>query len=228
MSNVIGKIGFRFNPDVKRPDPKWSKMLVENYATCNLSDGMNKLYTMDMGVQQLFCEKRMAGPAITVKCCSGDNLGLHMAMNYVKPGDVIVVETQGGFGYAVCGDIMISCMIKMGVAGLVVDGCIRDIETVKNMGMPVFARGTVCGAGHKDGPGEVNFPIACGGVVVNPGDIVFGDENGIVVIPQDDIEDAIKGADNKLKFEAKRKKEIEDGLLVRQGMEEILKAKGVI
>jgi RraA family protein len=193
-----------------------------------LSDGMNKFYTMDMGIRQLFSAKKMAGPAVTVKCSSGDNLALHKSFEYIKPGDVLVVETQGAYSHAVCGDIMVSVMIKLGVAGLIVDGCIRDIETIKNMGMPVFARGTICGAGHKDGPGEVNFPIACGGIVVNPGDLVFGDENGVVCIPQDDIEEAIAGAEKKLSQDNKRCEEIAQGKLMRPGLDDILRAKGVI
>lgn len=224
---IVGKLGFRYIAEIDRPDPKWSEKLLE-YATCNISDGLNKLYTMDCGIRQMFPSRKFAGPAVTVKVRSGDNFMLHKAISLVQPGDVLVVETQGCNAYAVCGDLMVSCMDKLGVAGLVVDGTVRDIETLREIGMPVFARGTVCGAGDKEGPGEVNFPIACGGVVVNPGDLILGDDNGIVVVPKDDIEEAIAGADKKLAVEAKRRKEIAAGQYVKGGLDDIMRAKGII
>ena len=138
------------------------------------------------------------------------------------------METQRGFGYAVCGDIMISIMLKLGVAGLIVDGCIRDIENVRNMGLPVFARGTVCGSGHKDGPGEVNFPIACGGIVVNPGDLIFGDENGVVCVPKEDIEETMANAAKKKAQDEARIAGIERGEIIRPGLDDYLRAKGII
>lgn len=223
----VGRIGFRYTQEIRRPEPKWAKKLLD-YSTCNISDGMDKLYTMDCGIRQMFPSSRFAGPAVTVKVRSGDNFMLHKAISMVQPGDVLVVETQGCNAYAVCGDLMVSCMAKLEVAGLVVDGTVRDIETLREIGMPVFARGTVCGAGDKDGPGEVNFPIACGGVVVNPGDLVMGDDNGVVVVPQDDVEAVIAGADKKLAIEAKRRKEIAAGQYVKGGLDEIMRAKGII
>jgi regulator of RNase E activity RraA len=224
---ITGKLGFRYIEDIERPDPQWAKKL-ENYSACNISDGLNKFYTMDYGIRQMFPSRKLAGPAVTVKVRSGDNFMLHKAIGLTKPGDVLVVESQGGFGYAVCGDIMVSCMDKLGLGGLVVDGTVRDLDALRRIGMPVFARGTVCGAGDKDGPGEVNFPVACGGVVINPGDLVFGDENGVVVIPRDDIEEVFAGADKKIAAEAKRYAEIAAGQYVKGGLDDVMKAKGAI
>lgn len=224
---IVGKVGFRYIEEIDRPDPGWSEKLL-GYATCNISDGLNKLYTMDCGIHPLFPSRRFAGPAVTVKVRAGDNFMLHKAISLVKPGDVLVVETQGCNAYAVCGDLMVSCMDKLGVAGLVVDGTVRDIETLREIGMPVFARGTVCGAGDKEGPGEVNFPIACGGVVVMPGDLILGDDNGVVVVPKDDIEEVIAGADKKLAMEARRRQEIANGQYVKGGLDELMRAKGII
>jgi RraA family protein len=227
MSKIVGKLGFRYIEEIERPDPKWAEKLLR-YSTCNISDGLNKLYTMDFGIRQMFPCRKMAGPAVTVKVRSGDNFMLHKSFALVKPGDVLVVDSQGCNSYAVCGDIMVSCMDKLGVAGLVVDGTVRDIDALRKIGLPVFARGTVCGAGDKDGPGEINFPVACGGVVVNPGDLVFGDENGVVVVPMEDIEEAFKWADEKVAAEEKRYAEIAAGQYVKGGLDEIMKAKGAI
>lgn len=224
---IVGKIGFRYIADIERPGPAWAEKLM-NYTACNISDGLNKFYTMDCGIRQMFPSRKFAGSAVTVKVRAGDNFMLHKAISLVRPGDVLVVETQGGNSYAVCGELMVGSMEKLGVAGLVVDGTVRDIEVLREIGMPVFARGTVCGAGDKDGPGEVNFPIACGGVSVNPGDLVFGDENGVVVIPKDDIEEVLAAADKKLAQEEKRHAEIASGIYVKSGLDEVMKSKGVI
>ncbi len=224
---IVGKLGFRYIEDIERPDAGWVKKLL-GYSTCNISDGLNKFYTMDCGIRRMFPSSKLAGPAVTVKVRAGDNFMLHKAISLVQPGDVLVVECQGGNGYAVCGDLMVASMHKLGLAGIVVDGTVRDIRELAEIGMPVFARGTVCGAGDKDGPGEVNFPVACGGVVVNPGDLVFGDENGVVVIPRDDIEETIAGADKKLVVDEKRRAEIAAGIYVKGGLDEHMRAKGVI
>lgn len=226
-NKIVGKIGFRYIEDVERPDPRWSKILMD-YASCNISDGLNKFYSMDCGIHQMFPCSKFAGPAVTVKVRSGDNFMLHKALEIVKPGDVLVVETQGCNAYAVCGDLMVSCMDKLGVVGIVVDGAVRDIATLREIGMPVFARGTVCGAGDKDGPGEINFPVACGGVVVNPGDLVMGDEDGVVVVPKNDIEEVIEGANKKLDIEAKRREEISGGKYVKSGLDDFMRSKGAI
>lgn len=226
-NKVIGKLGFRYIEEIDRPDQKWSVKLLE-YASCNVSDGLNKLYSMDCGIHQIFPCSKFAGPAITVKVRSGDNFMLHKALELVKPGDVLVVETQGCNAYAVCGDLMVSCMDKLGVVGIVVDGTVRDISTLREIGMPVFARGTVCGAGDKDGPGEVNFPIACGGVVVNPGDLILADEDGVVVVPKNDVEEAIEGANKKLANEKIRREEIANGKYVKSGLDEFMRSKGAI
>jgi RraA family protein len=226
-NNIIGRLGFRYIREIDRPDQNWSTKLLE-YASCNISDGLNKLYSMDCGIRQMFPSRKFAGPAVTVKVRSGDNFMLHKALELVRPGDVLVVETQGCNAYAVCGDLMVSCMDKLGVVGIVVDGTVRDIATLREIGMPVFARGTVCGAGDKDGPGEVNFPIACGGIVVNPGDLILADEDGVVVVPKYDIEEAIEGADKKLATEKKRREEIAGGKYVKSGLDEFMRTKGAI
>jgi len=221
MVGIVGKLGFRYRKDIERADPKWRREL-ERYAAANLSDGLNKLYTMDCGIRQLFPARKMIGTAITVKVRSGDNFMLHKAMDLVQPGDVLVVDTQGCNAYAVAGEIMVTCMDKLGVAGLVVDGTVRDVLELEKIGMPVFARGSVCGAGDKDGPGEVNFPIACGGVVVNPGDYVVGDADGVVVIPKEDVEEALKGAAKKVANEAKRHEQIAAGQYCKPGLDQLI------
>lgn len=222
-----GTIGFRFIEDIERPGEEILKKL-EPFSAANLSDGMNKFYTMDSGISQMFPSAKMIGPAITVKVRSGDNLMLHKAIGLAKKGDVIVVETQHCNGYALMGELMGTSMAKVGVAGVVIDGTVRDLKDLTEIAMPVYARGTVCGAGDKDGPGEVNYPICCGGVVVNPGDIIVGDEDGVVVIPKDDILEVIEKTQKKTGYEEKRRIEIQEGKVIKKDINEILRIKGVI
>lgn len=216
---IHGKIGFRYIEDIERADPEIVQR-AKNYSAANLSDGMNKFYTMDYGIKQMYDVSKMVGTAVTVKVRSGDNLMLHKALGLIKPGDVLVVETQGGNNYAVAGELMVRCMKEIGLAGMVVDGTVRDLDECKKIGLPIFARGTVCGAGDKMGPGEVNFPVACGGVVVMPGDIVVGDKDGVVVIPKEDANDVFSAADKKLAAEKKRHIEIDNGIYVKPDVEE--------
>ena len=228
MSREIhGKIGFRYIEDIERANPEIVQK-AHNYAAANLSDGMNKFYTMDYGIKQMYDSPKMVGSAVTVKVRSGDNLMLHKALGLIKPGDVLVVETQGGNNYAVSGELMGRCMKELGLAGMVVDGTVRDLDECKKLGLAIFARGTVCGAGDKMGPGEVNFPISCGGVVIMPGDIIVGDKDGVVVIPKDDAIDVFLAADKKLASEKKRHEEIDRGIYVKPDVEQNMLKNGFV
>lgn len=224
---IYGKVGFRYRQDIERVSSE-AVIKAYQYSAANLSDGLNKFYTMDCGIRQMFGSSRMVGTAVTVKVRSGDNLMLHKALELIKPGDVLVVDTQGGYGYAVAGELMVRCMKELGLSGMVVDGTVRDLEECEKIGMPIFARGTVCGAGDKAGPGEINFPIACGGVVVMPGDLVVGDIDGVVVVPKDDVHDVFMAADKKLASERKRHEEISKGIYVRPGIEQNMIKNGFV
>ena len=224
--NIKGIIGFRYKEEIIRPS-KGQIDALRKFSAANLSDGMNTFYTMDCGIRQMFPCPVMIGPAVTVKVRSGDTLMLHKAIELVQPGDVLVVDTQGCNSYAVMGELMMSAMAGLSVGGVVVDGTVRDLKELTEIGIPVFARGAVCGAGDKDGPGEINFPVVCGGVVVNPGDIVFGDEDGAVVIPFPDIDPVLERARKKVDYEAKRRTEIKNGVFARPGLDEVFRLKGI-
>ncbi len=155
------------------------------FATPQISDLMNRLYTMASEIHGLTAPQlRMVGPAITVKTYPGDNLMVHKALDMAEPGDVIVVDTGGALRTAVMGDLVATKARHRGVAGFVVDGLIRDLPGILELGdFPVYARGvTPIGPLHR-GPGEINQPICAGGIVVNPGDAIVADLNGVVVVP---------------------------------------------
>lgn len=178
--------GFRVRRDVDRSAADLAGRF-RHFPTPDISDRMNRLFTMHHAIGPLTGERlRLAGPAVTAKVFPGDNLMVHKAMAIAEPGDVVVVDTSTSHMTAVLGDMICTKAHHRGVAGFVVDGLVRDLDAILELGtMPVFARGsTPIGPLHR-GPGEVNHPISCGGVVVHPGDIVVGDADGVVVVPKD-------------------------------------------
>jgi len=185
--------GFRIRPEFERPDPAVVTALGA-YDTPSISDLMNRLYAMELGIGLLTDPARgLVGPACTVKLYPGDNLMVHKVLDVAKPGDVVVIDTSGSQMTAVLGDLISTKARHRGVAGFIVDGLVRDIAAIREMGdFPVFARGvTPIGPLHR-GPGEIGYPISAGGVVVCPGDIVIGDVNGVVVVPRGICEELLE------------------------------------
>ena len=178
--------GFRIRHEVERPDPDVLAGLAA-FEIPDISDLMNRLYTMRDGIQPVTNpDLRILGTACTVKCYPGDNLMVHKSLDVARPGDVIVVDAGGSNTTAVLGELVSLKARHRGIAGFVVDGLIRDVTAIRRLGdFPVFARGvTPIGPLHR-GPGEINHPISAGGIVVNPGDVIVGDLNGVVVVPRD-------------------------------------------
>jgi regulator of RNase E activity RraA len=177
--------GFRMRETFERPDPGVIGALSE-FDTPSISDLMNRLYTMSVGIRCLTGGVgKLAGPACTVKVFPGDNLMVHKSLDIAQPGDVVVVDTSNSSMTAVLGDLISTKARHRGISGFVVDGLIRDLEAIQALeDFPVFARGvTPIGPLHR-GPGEINYLISAGGVVVHPGDIIIGDLNGVVVVPR--------------------------------------------
>ncbi|MDQ1002467.1 4-hydroxy-4-methyl-2-oxoglutarate aldolase [Neobacillus niacini] len=152
-------------------------------TTC-ISDAMDGLNTLHPAIQPLKENYKIAGRAYTVKVPIGENLSVLKAIREANPGDILVVDAKGDQYRAIAGDFVIGMAQSLGIGGLVVDGVIRDIVGVKALNFPVFSRGTTVAASGKAGVGQVNVPISCGGVPVNPGDIIVGDADGVVVIPR--------------------------------------------
>ena len=172
--------GFRIKKQIDRV----SQHLIESFREFNtpdISDMLNRMYTMNSGIQDLTGHGAIIGSACTVKVYPGDNLMVHKALDIAQPGDIIVVDC-GVMSNGIIGDLIATKAKHRGIAGFVIDGLIRDVEGVREAGMPVYARGnTPKGPLHR-GPGEINYAISCGGIVVNPGDIVYADANGVVTI----------------------------------------------
>jgi 4-hydroxy-4-methyl-2-oxoglutarate aldolase len=178
---------------IERP-PKHVVEGFKDLATTALADFLKLESVMRYAIRPLWTPMpRIAGPAYTVRTVKHDNLMLHAAIYHAEPGDVIVVEA-GDDEMAVAGGNVCAVARRRGVAGFVVDGVIRDVGESRANGFPVFARGRSPIPGGKDGPGEIGGPIACGGVRVNPGDVVVADEEGIVVIGKARAEAVLKDA----------------------------------
>lgn len=178
---------------IERP-PKHVVEGLKDLATTALADFLKLESVMRYAIRPLWTPMpRIAGPAYTVRTVKHDNLMLHAAIYHAEPGDVIVVEA-GDDEMAVAGGNVCAVARRRGVAGFVVDGVIRDVGESRANGFPVFARGRSPIPGGKDGPGEIGGPIACGGVRVNPGDVVVADEEGIVVIGKARAEAVLKDA----------------------------------
>ncbi|MGA2992021.1 MAG: RraA family protein [Candidatus Korobacteraceae bacterium] len=191
MSNV----GFRIFNKINRPD----KALVEGFKGLPvpvIGDEMNRLACMDARIKPLN-NIPLLGTAFTVKARTGDNLMFHRAIDMACPGDVIVVQGEGDLAHALAGENMILWALRRNIAGVVVDGAMRDLDSIRKMNFPVFASGVQPKGPYKMGPGEINVPITCGGIVVCPGDIVVGDGDGVVVIRPADAPAILKKAQKK-------------------------------
>jgi 4-hydroxy-4-methyl-2-oxoglutarate aldolase len=167
-----------------------------------LADVLGREQVMDVGVRPLWSPiPRVAGPAFTVNCPPGDNLMLHAAIYRAEPGSIIVANT-GDVDYAAAGGNVCAIAQRRGVAAFVLDGVIRDLAEVREMGFPVFARGVIPVPGGKSAIAPLNQPVLCGGVTVYAGDIVVADEEGVVVVPLARQHDVLGQARAKLAKEA--------------------------
>ena len=171
------------------------KLLIEELKNCpsaNVSDCMGRLYSMNAHIRPMGKTKKLIGQALTVKASIADNMLFHQALLMAQPGDVIVVDAGRDMNHSVCGEIMYSYAKSKNIAGFVVDGSVRDVDYLLNENFPVFAAGITGRGPYKNGPGEINVDISCGGQVVHPGDIILGDEDGIVVIPRKEAHDILE------------------------------------
>lgn len=166
--------------------------------TTAISDVLNGLTNLDSAIKPLKEEYRFAGQALTVQLPINDNLAVLQAIGAANPGDVLVIDSKEDTYRAIAGDFVVGLMQTMGIEALVVDGVIRDILAIKALDFPVFSRGTTVASSGKAGVGDINLPISCGGVAVSPGDIIVGDADGVVVIPQKKAETVLIKAQEKI------------------------------
>ncbi|WP_110928556.1 RraA family protein [Bacillus massiliglaciei] len=172
--------------------------------TTAISDAMKGIYNLHHTIKPLKEEYILAGRAFTVQVPRGDNLAVLQAIGEAKPGDVLVVDSKGDCERAIAGDFVIGMMKTMNLGGLVVDGVIRDQLAIKELDFPVFSKGTTMASSGKAGGGSTNSPISCGGVAVHPGDLIFGDADGVTVVPKEKEKDIIEKARKKMESDELR------------------------
>jgi regulator of RNase E activity RraA len=220
------KLGFRVLPSPERVN----STIVDRFrglSAANIADAMNRFGFMDPGIQSR-TKLPLCGVAVTVQCRPADNLMVHKALQVAEPGEIVVVSTCGNITSAVFGELMCTTAAAKGLGGIIVDGAIRDVDGIAKLGMPAFSRSVCPGGCGKDGPGEVNVPISCGGTVVMPGDIVVGDDEGVAVIPGDRAEEVLELVRAVMDREAARIAEIRAGGLYKAEIDETLRKKGII
>jgi RraA family protein len=177
----------------------------------NVSDVMSRMFAAGPRLRPMHGGGVLAGPAVTVKQRPGDNLLIHKAIDMAEPGDVVVVDAGGDLTNALIGELMVAHAQRRGLAGIVLNGAVRDIAAIRAGSFPVYAAGVTHRGPYKDGPGEINVSIAIDGMVIEPGDLILGDDDGLVCVSFADIESIYAAAKRKHEVEEKQMGAIAEG-----------------
>lgn len=225
--NIIGDIGFGFIEEFERADAALIRQL-QTASSTDVTDSQNRTGAMDPEMKPLGSGKRVWGSAITVDLPANDNLMLYKALQLAQPGDVLVVNTNGEHRRAIWGELMTLTAMALKLGGLVVDGIVRDGAVIQLHDFPIFCRGTAPVSVEKNGPGFVNGEITCGGVVVRPGDLVVGDDDGVVIIQRERLSSVLANVKQLEQREIKRKEEIAGGQALPTWLDAVMREKGLV
>jgi 4-hydroxy-4-methyl-2-oxoglutarate aldolase len=198
-----------------------------NLPTGNVCDAQARVGALDYRIKPVSEMSQFCGTALTVDSGPRDNLAAWAALEFAKPGDIILITTGGHLASSVVGDLYVGMAKNAGVAGIVTDGVVRDLPGINDVGIPVFARGICPNSPWKNGPGRVGLPIVIGGVCVNVGDIVVGDQDGVVIVARRTAPAVADGLKAVLAKERKMMANVKAGMTVPGWLKETLKVKGV-
>ena len=199
------------------------------YASSIFADVAGRRGAMHGRIAALAPSMRVCGPAFTIEVRAGDNLMIHAAMALAQPGDVLVIDGKADRTCALMGSIMLNACKQLGLAGVVLDASIRDTEELAELGFPVWSVGANPNGPTKFVPGRINWPVSCGGVTVNPGDLIVGDADGITVIEREKVASLLPLAAKKVADERQRIAEITGGGAISpQWLQAALVAAGVL
>ena len=199
------------NKTVKRS----SKKVIDGFKgipTTIVSDAMNRMNCMIAEIKPLVSDIHTVGSAVTVQSMVGCNIMSHKAIYVAEPGDIIVFDARGHKNTSVWGFLQTKACAIRTLAGVVIDGTVRDSREVRESRFPVFCRGVTPAGPHKGWGDSINISIQCGGVSVNPGDIVVGDDDGVVVVPYEKAEEVLKESRNRLQIEKEWFEKLEKGI----------------
>ena len=219
-------VGFRINSKITRVDAKICARAVK-VPVANIGDVVNRMQSMRGGFNAYGGHKTVAGPAFTVRARAGDNLMLHQSLDMAQPGDVIVCDAGGDLGTAIMGDIMARYAARRGIAAIIIDGAIRDVEGLAQLPLGVWARSATPNGPYKDGPGEIGYPVSCGGLVVMPGDLIAADLDGVLVVPREDAAIAVEAAEAHARKEHAIIQSVDEDRMERAWVKALLTDKGV-
>ncbi len=218
-------------PDIIKDFPRVAPDLVAQaarYQPAIFSDINGRRGALHGRIQALRPRMKVAGPAFTIEVRPGDNLMIHAAMALAKPGDVLVIDGKGDQTSALMGTIMMTACRQLGLAGVVMDGAVRDSLEIDEMDYPVFSVGTNPNGPTKNNGGRIGHPVSVGGVTVHPGDFVIGDGDGVVVIEREALAGLLPLAEHKVQAEAKRIAQIQQGTTSAAWLTASLVAAGVL
>jgi RraA family protein len=195
-------LGFRILQRTRKVDVETAHRFLA-LPVAVVSDAMSRMSAAGASLRPLHAGGQLSGPAFTVKTRPGDNLMVHKALKMLEPGDVLVVDAGGDLTNALVGELMLSHARAVGAAGVVINGAVRDLSWIKANEFPVFAAGVTHRGPYKDGPGEINVPVAFGGMVIEPGDLVLGDDDGLICVPYGQTDALFAAAEAKHAAESK-------------------------
>lgn len=196
----------------------------EGVGTSLVCDAQDRIGAVRHTIRPVTTRRRFVGPALTVQAGPKDNLASYAALRVAEPGDVILI-TNGGFdGCAAVGDIYVGLARNAGVVACVTDGMARDVAGIDKVGIPVFAHGITPNSPFKNGPGAVGMPISLGGVAVSAGDVVIGDEDGVVIVPLAGVTGVLEALAKVKKREAQMEAWIAEGMTAPPWLDDLLGA----
>ena len=218
-------VGFQILQRRRQVDARYVQAFAE-IPVANVSDCMTRMTAGGPRLRPMHKGGRLGGPALTVKCRPGDNLMIHKALDLAQPGDVIVVDAGGDLTNSLFGELMLSYAVTRKIAGIVLNGAVRDIDVIAAGSFPLYAAGVTHRGPYKDGPGEINVPVAIDGMVIQPGDLMLGDADGLLCVPFDDVERVLAASREKVALEQKTIENIRAGKHDTSWVDARLKAQG--
>jgi len=216
---------FTIHPAPAAPDAALLQAF-QNVPTSHISDNQGRLEGV-VGLRRFHRARKMVGTAVTVKARAGDNLLTYKALSMMSPGHVLVVDAGGVTNNAIVGDLLLEYALQRGCAGFVIDGAIRDSAAFVDADFPCYARDVNHRGPFKTGPGSLNVPVSIGGQVVQPGDYLVGDEDGIVVFPAAQAPQLLDAALRHAQFEQAIRDEIRTGKVQQSWMDKMFAAHGL-
>jgi len=197
--------------NIKRP----SKEVIEKFRSISVAtvyEASGRKGFIDPKIKPIIKGIKICGPAFTVQTAPGDNIMLHKALEKTQEGDIIVATVGGEYDYGYWGDLMSVQAKAKKLEGLAIDGCIRDYEEIIEMGFPIFSRGLAIRGTVKASLGLINYPINFGGIVVSPGDLVLGDDDGMVVVKLEDCKEILDKSIARIQAEKIKTKALMEGI----------------